>query len=1138
VPHPAGPLRGITRNHTLLAQLHDEGGRDAASRLRRAGRGEEPVAAPGQEQVWFFDRLTPEALFHTIALRVSINGPLDTGALRAALAAIVARHAPLRTAFTMDDGRLVPVPVAEAKPALAEHDLAGLGEAQRVAAVERLAAAELERPFDLSRGPLLRGMLAHRSHDDHTLLLTLHHIAADGHSLPVLSRELVSGYADLVAGRMPDLPELPLQYSDVARWQRELLDGDEAGTHLAYWRQTLAALPPPPALVPPTGSRPPLDVADDFRGDVVDLTVPADLCASAQRLAGTEQASTFMVLLAAFAVLLRRYSGATDLIVGTPAGGRQLPGTEDLIGYLVNMLPLRLRLDTDPTCRQVLAGVRDACLDAFAHQDLPFQEVVRAVQPERRPGVHPIFQVVFASPPPVAGTHTAGPTTFRFEQGTSAQALYDLEVQLPATAGDRHGFIKYRTARFSRDRVAALAAHYVRMLEQFVSDPDQHLSNLSPLSAAEREQVVATWNDSTTPYPRDRSLGALFEWQADRSPDAPALRFGDVALNYRELDEKANQLAHALLRLGVGAEGRVGLCLGHGPDWVIGALAAIKAGAAYVPLDPDYPPDRLAYMAADSGAQVVLVHSTTTDRLAGNGLHLIDVDAAAPAIAAGPRTRPAGAADPNNLAYIMYTSGSTGRPKGVAVTHRNVVRLVRGVDYVDFRPQDSVAQCSNISFDAATFEVWGALLNGARLVGLTRDETLDAARLAERVRAERIDTLFLTTSLGMQVARDHPEALRHLRSFVFGGEQANLHALRTLLAHGAPARVVNGYGPTETTTFAAAYECHDLRPDDAVVPIGRPLSNTTLYVLDEFLDPAPPGVVGELYIGGDGVARGYVNRPDLTADRFVPDHLGGVPGSRSYRTGDLARHRSDGTIEVLGRADRQIKIRGFRIEPGEIEDCLDRAGLVRQATVQAWRDAAGDTQLVGYIVPADAGVTAESVRAHLSARLPEYMVPVVLVPMPALPMTENGKLDVRALPDPADHLRDRAGTSAPSTPAERRIAAIWQDVLGLDEVGRQGEFFQLGGHSLKVTQVVTRVSAAFGIEVPLRLLFEHQTLADFAAAVDRLAAVPNDEAAAGPVRRTASGTRGSVADLVAALEETPDSDVGRLFETDHQEVTP
>ncbi|OJF15772.1 AMP ligase [Couchioplanes caeruleus subsp. caeruleus] len=630
--------------------------------------------------------------------------------------------------------------------------------------------------------------------------------------------------------------------------------------------------------------------------------------------------------------------------------------------------------------------------------------------------------------------------------------------------------------------------------------------------------MVLAWNDTAVAYPRDGSLAALFEEQADRSPDAPALRFGDDTLSYRELDERANQLSHALAQLGVGAEARVGLCLGYGADWVVGALAAVKLAAAYVPLDPDYPVDRLAYMAEDSGVQVVLVRSTTAERLAGTAVRLVDLDEVAPAITAAPLGSPAHSAHPDHLAYIMYTSGSTGRPKGVAVTHRNVIRLVRGVDYVDFRPGDSVAQCSNISFDAATFEVWGALLNGAQLVGISRDGILDPARLGERIRGEGIDILFLTTSLGMQVARDRPAALDGLRCFVFGGEQADPHALRALLAHGAPQRTVNGYGPTETTTFAAAHECHGLGPGDTVVPIGRPLSNTTMYVLDESLEPVPAGVEGELHIGGDGVARGYVNRPGLTADRFVPDHLGGVPGRRLYRTGDRARHRPDGTVEVLGRFDRQLKVRGFRIEPGEIEDCLLRTGLVRHATVQPWHDTAGDTHLVGYVVPAEPEVTTEVVRARLSDELPDYLVPHLLVSLPALPLTANGKLDMRALPDPTGQFRDRADVSAPGTPSERMIADVWREVLGGTEVGRQDSFFELGGHSLKATQVVIRVSAAVGAQVPLRLLFDHQTLAAFAAAVDGLAAEPDRAAAAGPAR-PANNARGSVADLLAAFEQ-------------------
>jgi amino acid adenylation domain-containing protein len=1057
------------------------------------------VTAPGQEQVWWFDRLTPDALFHHIPLLARVDGPLDVVALRRAITAVVVRHEPLRTAFVQRDDELVALPAAEPFGPITVHDISARPESDRAAAADLLVRETIRARFDLAAGPLWRCVVIRLGAREHVLALVIHHIATDGYSLLVLQRELVDAYAAAVAGRPPAFPPLRSTYRDFAAGQRNRTTDD-----LDHWRRTLAE-PPEPAVLPFGHGR---STPPTYDADTVDLVVPAGLADRVASLASARRCSPFMVLLAAFVGLLHRYTGDTDLIVGTPSSGRP-PGGDDVVGYLVTMLALRVRFDADPTGDDLLSAVREASLDAFAHRDTPFLDVVRAVALRRVPGVHPLFQFVFAAPPAL-GTRRAGDTTFEFREGHSGHALYDLEFQLPDASGERAGFVKYRTGLFERAHVEAMADEYLRLLRALVDEPDRHVADHRLRQPAQRERAVVAWNATGREYPRTRSLSDLFEEHADATPAAPAVRYGDTTLTYRELDERANRFGHYLRSLGVGPGSRVALCLPRSVDWVVCALGVIKAGAAYVPLDPTYPPQRLAAMAADADPLVLVTREPWAAGTAAHVVALDDVPDDGPADRLG--ALPGGA---DTVAYLMYTSGSTGRPKGVAVTHRNIVRLVRNTGYVEFRAGDRIAQASNVSFDAATFELWGALLNGAELVGLDRDDVLDGARLGRRLRDLRIDVLFLTTSLAMQLAMTHPDATATLRYLVFGGEQPDGRAVRELIARGGP-RLVNGYGPTETTTFAGTHECRDA-DDTEPVPLGRPIGDTSLYVLDGAGEPVLPGVAGELYVGGDAVALGYFGEPGATAERFVPDHLGGRSGARLYRSGDRARYRADGVIEFLGRLDRQVKIRGFRVEPAEVEACLGRSDLVRHAVVRVWRDG-DDAALVAYVVPA---TDLEAVREYLRAELPAHLVPTV-VGVPALPLTQNGKLDVAALPDPAGY-RKAAGSAPPATPTEHLVADVWCAVLGVASVGRGDDFFQLGGHSLKVVGVASRVAAAAGVDVPPGLLFERPTLAGFAAAVDELPsrpAIPAPTAAALPTR--------DVGDLLDELDALSDAGVARL----------
>ncbi|HVK25617.1 MAG TPA: amino acid adenylation domain-containing protein, partial [Actinokineospora sp.] len=865
-----------------------------------------------QTQMLTFDRLFPGSTWYNVPLYARITGPLDVAALRGSLARCVRKHESLRTVYPGDVAQLTAV-----APTLREVDLTSQGEE----ALEALRDKELRTPLDLVNGHPMRATLARLADDEHELIVVTHHIAIDGYSLTLLQQDFLDGYAD------PDGPVEELRYSDFA--QRD------TGSHeleLAHWRTELADLPDPVALPFAASATDP-----GLAADVVRFTVPDEVSAAVREVAKTQRSSPFMVLMSAFAVLLRRYAGTSDLVIGTPVAGRDHPGTEDLVGCLVNMVPLRLRLADAATWTDVLGTVRSAALDAFDNSQLPFAAVVDQLSPTRSTAIHPVFQIAFAAPPALAASSTVEGVTFAFGEGTSAESLFDIEVQVIDEGDGMRGYLKYRTALFTRDHMTGLIDHFLHLADRLGREPEARLANVPLLREADYRRTVVDWNDTATDYPRDTSLVELVERQVDATPDAVATVYGEETLTYRELDERANQLAHYLRSLGVAAETRVGLCLEFRADWVVAALAVLKAGGAYVPLDPAYPAARLDFMCADSGVAVVVAHESLRDRVTAPTV--VTIDGGVP----GPVARLDTTARPDNLAYVMYTSGSTGKPKGVGVTHRNIVRLVRDTDYVHFGPGDTVAQASNLSFDAATFEIWGPLCAGGRIVGVPKDDLLSAPAFAKTLRDNKVDLMFLTTSLARQLAVEAPETFAGLRQLLVGGEQADPEMITRLRAVGGPS-VHNVYGPTETTTFALSWEAGEV---DDTVPIGRPIANSTAYVLDGDLHPVAPGLVGEIYLGGDGVARGYLDRPDLTAERFVPDPFG-APGSRLYRTGDLGRYWPDGRIDCLGRADRQVKIRGFRIELSEIEACLRETGAVGQATVQV-----RDGQLIGYVVPVD-----------------------------------------------------------------------------------------------------------------------------------------------------------------------------------------
>ncbi|HET7460811.1 MAG TPA: amino acid adenylation domain-containing protein [Longimicrobium sp.] len=1070
------PVRALFDHATLAALVA------RVEELRRVGAPVLPPVAPAdrarplplsyaQEQLWLAERLNPGAVLYNVPAGLRLSGALDVPALERALGEIVRRHQALRTTVRESGEGPVQVIAPFTGFALPVEEVGGGDEAAREAGALRLAGDEALRPFDLATGPLFRARLLRLAADRHLLLLTLHHVAADGWSLGVLYGELAALYGAYRDGAESPLPDLAVQYADYAAWQRRELRGEALEAVLAYWRGRLAGAPELLAL--PTDH--PRPAVRTHHGAFHELRIGPGLLAGIEALARREGATPYMVLLAALQALLGRYAGTDDVVVGSPVSGRARAEVEPLVGFFVNLLVLRGDLSGDPPFRVLLRRVRDAVLEGWEHQDAPFARLVEALCPDRALDRSPLFQVTLtlqgdgARAPALAGVEA------RELEVEPAIARYDLSLTFAAEGGGVRGTLAYATDLFEPATIARMGRHLLRVLEQAAAGADTPLSRIELTSADERRALLHEWNDTARPYPRGVCVHERFEARARAHPDAPALAWEGVELTYAQLDARADALARRLADRGVGPESRVGVLLERGPELIVSLLAILKAGGGYVPLDPGYPAARLALMAADAGVRVVITRSALRDSVPAEAL-AVCVDQADPSAGASAPLR--GGATPASLAYVVYTSGSTGRPKGVMVTHENVVQLVCDTDFVRLGPGDRVAQASNASFDALAFECWGALLNGATLVGIGRDTLLSPGAFRDALRDGAVTTLYQTTALLNQLSREEPGIFAPLREVLFGGQAADAESVRRLLRTGRPRRLLHMYGPTETTAWCSWEEVDGVADDALTVSVGRPTGNQRVYVLDAALSPAPLGVPGEAYVGGAGVVRGYADRPALTAERFLPDPFAGVPGARMYRTGDRLRWREGGRLEFVGRLDDQVKIRGFRIEPGEVESVLASLPGVHEARVIAREDEPGETRLVAYVVGEAA---TDALRERLRGLLPEYMVPAALVALERIPLTPNGKLDARALPAP--DWSAEGGYVAPATPVEEVVAGIWAEVLKVERVGAADNFFELGGHSLLATLVMARVRQVFGTGIPLRVLFEAPTVAELAARV-------------------------------------------------------
>jgi amino acid adenylation domain-containing protein len=1041
-------------------------------------------ASSAQQRLWLIDQLEPDRSTYNIPLVFRLAGPLDVRALEASLDYLHERHETLRTVFDVRDGAPVQVIRPPEHAVLPVIDLSALDESARTAEVARLMAEEGGRPFDLRTGPVLRATLLALAEHEHILMLTAHHIAVDGWSLGILQRELSAAYAAYASGSVPALPELPIQYADFTQWQRERISGPADEEQINYWKSQLRQ--PLPVLDVPVDR--PRARAERHIADRVPVEVPVDVSDALTAFARDAEATSFMALMAVYHVLIHRYSGQQDVIVGAPIAGRTRRETEGLIGFFVNTLALRVDFSAAPTFRQLLASVRTTVLGAMANQDVPFEKIVEVIQPKRDRTRNPVFQTLFSLQD--LGTEGAlslpGIKTTKL-LGTRETAKWEMQLLMNTTSRGFRGQLEFDADLFDRETAEQLARHFVNLVRSAVAEPDRPIGELSLLSDAERHALVTDWNATEMPYPENALIHELFEEQVERTPNADAITFAGETIDYATLDARANALAQRLIALGVGPDERVAIFMDRSIHVIVAVIAILKAGGAYLPIDPAYPPARARYMLENADVRAVLTMRAMADRVPPHSAATLVVDELAPSSAPErARVRPT----PDQLAYILYTSGSTGNPKGVAMPHRPLVNLLSWQIRDSFRGKPlRTLQFSALSFDVLYLEIFATLCTGGVLVLLDEVTRRNPEALFDVLVNERIERLYLpfVALQGLADAallRSADERNASLRQFNTAGEQLRITpSIRAWLNRMPGCLMVNQYGPTETHVVTALTLAGTPDEWEELPTIGRPIDNTTVYLLDQHLEPVPRGVTGEVYLGGVMVARGYLGSPERTAERFLTDPFSSVPGARMYRSGDLARYRPNGEIEYLGRADGQIKLRGFRIELGEVESVIARSPLVAACSV-AVREDTGQKRLVAYVVLArDVPDAGSALRTLCKSELPEFMVPSAFVFLPVLPLTPSGKVDRRSLPAPEDDAVDGDGRrfKAPRTPLEHEIAQIWERLLPGQRIGIYDDFFECGGHSLLAVQMLAEIQRARGRRVPLAWLFESTTVVALAA---------------------------------------------------------
>ncbi|MEG4248120.1 amino acid adenylation domain-containing protein [Microcoleus sp. Pol10D4] len=1047
-----------------------------------------------QQRLWFFEQLTPGNFTYHTLVGVRLTGTLDARSLDRSLNELVKRHEVLRTAFKTIDGQPVQAIASNLELKILEIDLRGLPETERSREVERLIAAEAKLAFDLSQAPLLRAKLLQLSDSNWVLLLSTHHIIFDAWSMGIFIQELATFYQAFCTGKPSPLPELSVQYADFASWQRQWLQGEVLETQLAYWKKQLGGNLP--VLNLPTDR--PRSAIQSFRGAVHKFTIPKAIAEEIVQLSQREKATLFMTLLAAFKTLLYRYTGQEDILVGSPIANRNRREIEELIGLFANTLVFRTNLSNNPTFKELLARVREVALGAYNHQDLPFDKLVEILHHERDLSHNPLFQVLFSLRNVRTSQIKLPGVTLSSLEIERKTARFDLALDLEEGLEGINATLEYSEDLFDASTARRIAGHFLTLLESIAANPEQRISNLPILTKPEQQQLLFEWNNTKSELPKNQCVHGLFEAQTERTPDAIAVVFENEYLTYRELNKKANNLASYLQKIGVNPEVFVGIYVERSLEMMVGLLGILKAGGAYVPLDPAYPPERLGFMLEDAKISVLLTQKKLLETLPKNSASLVFLDADGEGISSCDEPV-VGLQNSSNLAYVIYTSGSTGKPKGVQISHASVVNFLSSMrQQLAIADRDVWLAVTSLSFDIAALELFLPITTGSRVVVASREVASNGEKLLETLTNSGATVMQATPASWKMLLAAGWQGNNQLK-ILCGGEALPRHLANQLLLRGAS--VWNLYGPTETTIWSTLYQVD--RKDESV-SIGRPIANTQIFILDRYLMPVPIGVFGELHIGGAGLSRGYLNRPELTAEKFIPNpfaenpiHASFILNSSSeilsehlYKTGDLARYLPDGNIEFMGRSDNQVKVRGFRIELGEIEAVLSQYPAVREAIALVREDNPGDKRLVAYIVansqlPGGHGDTDPThsefinhLRVFLKQKLPQYMMPSAFVLLEAMPLTPNGKIDRRSLKAPDTNTAEfESNFTCPRTPDEQLIAEIWAEVLGLERVGIHDNFFELGGHSLLATQAISRLREAFQVEVPLRSLFESPTVA-------------------------------------------------------------
>jgi amino acid adenylation domain-containing protein len=1074
-----------------------------------------PPASFAQQRMWFLDSLQLTSDYYTVSAGLRLQGVLDRRALECAFSEIVRRHEVLRSNFTMVEGSVVQCVNAAESFAVVFIDLQETPHQQRIVEAKRLSKEISRVPFNLEDDCLIRVQLMKVDETDHVLVVAMHHIVSDAWSVGLMIQELTTLYEAYHRGGESPLPKLPAQYADYARWQQKWARGTQCDAEIDYWSDKLKDAPP--ALLLPADHS--ISGERTFRGGHGSVLLPQSTVEGLEALARRHNVTEFMLLLAAFSVLLWRYSGQSDICVGTPVAGRTFSETEKLIGLFVNTLVMRTELRGNPRFTDLLQQVKEVSLEAFAHQAVPFERLVEILQPERNLSRSPLFQVMFVvqnSPSPELAFGNLDISAWEFVSDVSQ---FDLMLMVVKTAQGVYLTYEYSADLFEASTMQQMFRNFEVLLNEIVVAPHKKIRELQLLTATEREQLLQNCKGEARAGVSQRSIPDLFQDQVRRTPDALAMEHQGRRLTYLEANWRANQVCHYLKRLEVGPEDLVGVCLRRSLEMVTALLGIMKTGAAYVPIDPEYPEERLQYILADSRIRVLLTQRSVAEKIPGYSGRVVCLDEVGETIAQERKVDPESQTSPERMAYVIYTSGSTGVPKGVVVQHGSLSNLVQWhLGRCSISSHDRVSQLASVAFDAALYELWPPLLVGGQLVLGNEAEP----EWLQWITDQRVTVAFLVTPLA-EMALAAPEFKRtSLRVVCTGGDTLKRRPPRDL-----PLLTLNYYGPTEATCVSTS---DIVDPAEEAIqdlpPIGQAITNTAAYVLDSEMEPVPAGVAGELFIGGDGLARGYLNRPDLTADRFVPDPFSNRPGERLYRTGDAARYRQNGKLEFLGRLDRQVKIHGFRIELAEIEAALLQQPGVRQASVIV-HDRYGDKSLLACVVPEEAEaepLKAVQLREGVKRRLPAYMVPATVLIRESLPLTANGKLDTKLLANLAEKEIQSEVYVAPRTETEHKLASIWQELLKRERIGVQDNFFQLGGHSLLASRAISRMHEMFGKELQVRAIFEAPTIEELADMIDQRHTQPKEMEFISPLAEKAPEV------LLPQVEKFTDAEVERLLD--------